>query len=64
VGDWQIGARVVDIGEAFHDHSRYIPPYPWKDHWRRDITRESLAVHKCKTPELLSSAFAELCSFS
>lgn len=57
-----VGARVVDMGEAFHDHAEYRAPFPWQGNWCQNITRNSLAVHKCKTPETLGHAWAEICS--
>jgi hypothetical protein len=50
----RIGARVVDVGQAFHDFLGYQPLFSGQEHWCRNITRESLAVHKCKTPEMLT----------
>jgi hypothetical protein len=57
----QIGARMVDFGDAFHDYIKYKTSSN-QGHWRRDITNESLAVHQCKLKQDLTDAFASICA--
>jgi hypothetical protein len=57
----QIGARMVDFGDAFHDYIKYKTSSN-QGHWRRDITNESLAVHQCKLKQDLNDAFASICA--
>ena len=57
----KIGARVVNLGEAFHDYIKYNNNI-FRDHWRLDITNNSLVVHKCKSKTDLMDAFASVCA--
>jgi hypothetical protein len=57
----QVGARVVDFGDAFHDYIKYKTS-AFQGHWRRDITNESLAVHQYKLKQDLNDAFASICA--
>ena len=50
-----IGAEVINTHAAFHDLMGSGTP------WRENITHASLAVHRCKTIELLVETFASLC---
>ena len=50
-----IGARVINLGTSFHDHIKS------DSGWKLEITNASLAVHRCKSPQMLSDAFASLC---
>jgi hypothetical protein len=50
-----IGAQVINLGTRFHDHIKS------NSGWKLEITNASLAVHQCKTLDLLSGAFASLC---
>lgn len=56
-----IGAKVINLDVAIHD---YIGAtiYNQLTTWKTEITNTSLAVHKCKTPQLLSNAFASICA--
>lgn len=53
-----IGAQVIDLGTAFHDHPN---SQMYTQGWKAPITNASLAVHQCKSPQMLSDAFASLC---
>lgn len=52
-----IGAEVINVHTVFHDHidSHLRTPL------RAPITNASLAVHRCKTIQVLLNAFASLC---
>ena len=56
-----IGAKVINLDTEIHD---YIGAkiYNQVTTWKSEITNTSLAVHKCKTPQLLSDAFASICA--
>jgi hypothetical protein len=56
-----IGAKVIDLGTQIHDYTA-APIYNQLVTWKSEITNTSLAVHKCKTPQLLSDAFASICT--
>ena len=56
-----IGAKVVNLGTAFHDYIEHDFG-AFKGHWKLEITKESLAVHKCKSQKHLSDAFASICT--
>lgn len=58
-----IGAKVIDLDTAIHDYKSATIYHQWNT-WKADITNTSLAVHKCKTIQLLSDAFASLCAYS
>lgn len=55
-----IGAEVINTHAAFHDHMRYTHGVP---EWREPITNASLAVHQCKSIDLLVEVFASLCRY-
>ena len=57
----QIGATFVNLDTAFHDFSEYETNL-FQDHWKLEITQNSLAVHKCKTQRHLSDAFTSVCT--
>lgn len=71
MGHWMqtINATRVNVHARFHDYPDYYYYHPsysyffWKknDHWAAPITRASLAVHQCKTPERLETALQQLC---
>ena len=52
-----VGAEVVNTHAAFHDHMRSASCGEWCE----PITNASMAVHKCKTIDLLVETFASLC---
>ena len=56
-----IGAKVINMDIAFHDY-KSATIYNQLTTWKSEITNTSLAVHKCKTPQLLSDAFASICA--
>jgi hypothetical protein len=56
-----IGAKVINMDTAFHDY-KSATIYNQLTTWKSEITDTSLAVHKCKTPQLLSDAFASICA--
>ena len=56
-----IGAKVVNLDTTFHDYMKY-ETHPYQDHWKLEITHDSLAVHKCKSLNDLSDAFAAICT--
>jgi hypothetical protein len=58
-----IGAKVINVDIAFHDY-KSATIYNQLTTWKSEITNTSLAVHKCKTIQLLSDAFASLCAYS
>lgn len=51
-----IGAQVINVGTVFHDHISS------KSEWKLEITNASLAVHRCKTAQMLSDSFASICT--
>jgi len=55
-----IGAKVINLDTQIHDYTA-APIYNQLVTWKSEITNNSLAVHKCKTPQLLSDAFASIC---
>jgi len=55
-----IGAKVINLDTQIHDYTA-APIYNQLVTWKSEITNTSLAVHKCKTPQLLSDAFASIC---
>lgn len=57
-----IGAKVVDLGTAFHDYEKYALEFLKVNHWRLKITQNSLAAHKCKSQQDLADAFASICA--
>jgi Galactosyltransferase len=56
-----IGAKVINLDTAIHDYKSATIYNQWTT-WKSEITNTSLAVHKCKTIQLLSDAFASLCA--
>ena len=54
-----INAKVINLDTAFHD---YIKFQTYGNHWKLEITQNSLAVHKCKTQRQLSDAFMAVCT--
>lgn len=56
-----IGAKVINLDIAIHDYMG-ANIYNQLTTWKAEITNTSLAVHKCKTPQLLSNAFASICA--
>ena len=58
----QVGARFIDVGEMFHDYVKY-KTMAFFDHWKLNMTNNSLAVHQCKNETDLYDAFQEICSF-
>jgi len=56
-----IGAKVINLGTKIHDYTA-APIYNQLATWKLEITNSSLAVHKCKTLQLLSDAFASICA--
>lgn len=61
MGYWmqEIGAARLHAEERFHDHPAYCP-VPWA-HWCQNISKQSLAVHQCKSRERLEGAIRQLC---
>jgi hypothetical protein len=57
----QLNARVVNLDEMFHDYFKY-KTYQFQNHWRLDITNNSLAVHQCKSERDLFDAFNSICA--
>jgi hypothetical protein len=57
----QIGARVIDLDISFHDYIGYRT-LPFVEHWRRNITHNTLAVHQCKSVVNLMDAFMSVCA--
>ena len=56
-----IGAKVVNLDTEIHDY-KGATIYNQMVTWKAEITNTSLAVHKCKTPQLLSDAFLSICA--
>lgn len=56
-----IGAKVINLDTEIHDY-KGATIYNQLVTWKAEITNTSLAVHKCKTPQLLSDAFASICA--
>jgi hypothetical protein len=56
-----IGSKVIDLDTAIHDYKPATIYYQLNT-WKSEITNTSLAVHKCKTIQLLSDAFASICA--
>ena len=56
-----IRAEVINVYSAFHNHIRSHLTGTSHYEMRAPITETSLAVHECKTIELLLDAFASLC---
>ena len=56
-----IGAKVINLDTQIHDYTS-APIYNQLVTWKSEITNNSMAVHKCKTPQLLSDAFASICA--
>ena len=56
-----IGAKVINLDTEIHDY-KGATIYNQVTTWKTEITNTSLAVHKCKTPQLLSNAFASICA--
>jgi hypothetical protein len=56
-----VGAKFIDVGEMFHDYIKYKTT-TFMDHWRLNITKNSLAVHQCKDKINLYDAFKQICA--
>jgi len=57
----QVGAKYIDVGTKFHDYFEYNPG-PMGEHWRLEITNNSIAVHQCKKLYQLNDAFEKVCT--